>query len=87
MTEALLATAPAALPLTVSGHTFRMIPVRGGAFDMGDEAGDLWDACRPVHSVRLGDFCIGQFPVTQALWRAVAAGQPGPAPRGRADQF
>lgn len=77
MTEALLATAPAAIPLTVNGCTFRLVPVRGGTFDMGDEAGDLWDACRPVHPVRLDDYCIGQFPVTQALWRAVVEALPG----------
>ncbi|MBL7795230.1 MAG: formylglycine-generating enzyme family protein, partial [Saprospiraceae bacterium] len=72
ITEALLAAAPTPVPLTVGGHTFRMVPVRGGEFDMGDEVGDLYDFCRPVHRVRLDDFWIGQFPVTQALWRAVA---------------
>ncbi len=63
MTEAVLATTPAAvLPTevrdrlpTVNGYAFRMVPVRGSTFDMGDEAGDLWDACRPVHTVRLDD--------------------------------
>ena len=75
MTETLLSTAPAPIPLTVNGHTFCMAPLRGGEFDMGDEAGDLWAACRPVHRVRLDDFCIGQFPVTQALWKAVMGGE------------
>ncbi len=70
--EALLATALAPVPLTAGGYTFRMVPVRGGEFDMGDEVGDLWAACRPVHRVQLDDFWMGQFPVTQALWRAVA---------------
>jgi len=75
MTESLLSTAPAPVPLSVGGHTFRMVPVQGGEFDMGDELGDLWGACRPVHRVRLDEFCIGQFPVTQALWKAVMDGE------------
>ncbi len=73
MTESLLSPAP--VPLSVGGHTFCMVPVQGGEFDMGDELGDLWDACRPVHRVRLDEFYIGQFPVTQALWKAVMAGE------------
>jgi len=84
ITETLLSTAPAPVPLTAGGHTFRMAPVRGGEFDMGDEHGDLWDACRPVHRVRLDDFWIGQFPVTQALWRAVSL-TPGPSPEERGE--
>lgn len=52
-----------------------MIPVEGGAFLMGDEHGDLWDSCRPVHKVMVPDFWIGQFPVTQALWKAVMKGK------------
>ena len=48
-----------------------MIPVEGGAFDMGDEYGDLWDGCRPVHRVKVSDFYIGKYPVTQSVWKAV----------------
>ncbi|MEQ1747470.1 MAG: formylglycine-generating enzyme family protein, partial [Saprospiraceae bacterium] len=70
ITETLLATAPTPILLAIGGHTFLMVPVRGGIFDMGDE--DLWEACRPVHPVQLDNFWIGQFPVTQALWRAVS---------------
>lgn len=80
--EALLAAAPTPIPLTLGGHTFRLVLVQGGTFDMGDEVGDLWDACRPEHRVQLDDFWIGQFPVTQALWRAVADGlDPATEPR------
>lgn len=75
MTEALLSTAPAAIPLTVNGHTFRMVPIEGGEFYMGDEVGDLGDACRPVHRVRLSPYSMGQFPVTRALWLAVMGGE------------
>ena len=82
ITETLLTAAPTPIPLTVGGYTFRMVPVQGGTFDMGDEVGDLWDACRPVHRVRLDDYCIGEFPVTQALWRAASL-TPGPSPKER----
>ncbi len=75
MTETLLATAPASITFSVGGHTFFMVLVQGGTFDMGDEHGHMWDACRPVHSVRLREYCIGQFPVTQALWKAVMNGE------------
>ncbi len=54
---------------------FDMLPVQGGTFNMGDEHGDLWDACRPVHQVRVSDFYIGKYPVTQALWKAVMDGK------------
>jgi formylglycine-generating enzyme required for sulfatase activity len=71
MTEPLKATVKA----TVKGHEFQMIPVSGGSFMMGDQHGDLWDACRPVHQVRVSDFYIGKYPVTQALWKAVMEGR------------
>mgnify|MGYP001204867957 CR=1 FL=1 len=53
-----------------------MIPIKGGAFQMGDEHGDLWDACRPVHHVTLQDFHLCKHPVTQAQWRAVMGADP-----------
>ncbi len=66
------------LPFTLpSGLSFNMIFVEGGAFDMGDEHGDLWDTCRPVHPVRLSDFYLAEFPMTQSLWRAVAQSPAG----------
>ncbi len=39
--------------------------VEGGTFTMGDEFGDLWDWCRPVHQVTLTyDFYMGKYEVT-----------------------
>ncbi|MBK8195599.1 MAG: SUMF1/EgtB/PvdO family nonheme iron enzyme [Lewinellaceae bacterium] len=52
-----------------------MVPVQAGEFDMGDEVGDLWDACRPVHRVRLDGFASARSPVTRALWKAVMDGE------------
>ena len=41
------------------------VQVNAGIFQMGDEIGDLWDGCRPVHAVELTyDFLIGKYEVT-----------------------
>jgi len=51
-----------------------MIEIKGGTFTMGsskDEPESDSDE-RPQHEVRLGDFWIGQTPITQAQWRVVA---------------
>ncbi len=50
--------------------------VEGGEFRMGDETGDLWDACRPVHPVKVSSFYMGKFQVTQRLWQAVMGENP-----------
>lgn len=42
-----------------------MVLIPGGTFEMGDEIGDLWSACRPVHEVRLTyDYWMGKYEVT-----------------------
>ena len=42
-----------------------MVMVEAGSFQIGDEIGDLWDGCRPVHNVTLSyDFWVGKYPVT-----------------------
>jgi len=51
------------------GETFpyagEMVLVKGGTFQMGDEHGDLWYRCRPVHTVKLTyDYYIGKYEVT-----------------------
>ncbi len=53
---------------------FSLIKVPGtDAFMMG---GDGDDEEKPIHAVRLLDFYIGQYPVTQALWQAVMEENP-----------
>lgn len=47
---------------TVNGHSFKMIFVKGGTFGMGKSQ---------KHMVTVPDFHIGEFPVTQVLWKAV----------------
>ena len=59
---------------TVKGVTFYMIPVEGGTFQMGKSA-DGNDE-KPVHSVTLSSYYIGQTEVTQALWKAVMGRNP-----------
>ena len=43
---------------------------------MGDEHGDIWDACRPVHKVEVSAFYMGKYQVTQRLWQAVMGSNP-----------
>ena len=58
----------------VNGVTFKMVYVSGGTFQMGatsEQGGDANDREKPVHSVTLSDYWIGETEVTQALWQAV----------------
>ena len=68
------------LDILVNGYTFRMKFVAGGIFSMGaqstDPSGANYDADaygdeKPVHSVALSGFYIGETEVTQGLWEAV----------------
>ncbi|MBX7242557.1 MAG: SUMF1/EgtB/PvdO family nonheme iron enzyme [Bacteroidia bacterium] len=54
-----------------------MIPVRGGEFIMGETV--KWyqlGADNPAHTVRVDNFLIGKYPVTQNLWEAVMGNNP-----------
>ncbi len=45
--------------------TPEMVLVKAGSFQMGDEIGDLWDACQPVHQVTLTyDYWVGKYEIT-----------------------
>ena len=59
---------------TVNGVSFKMIPVEGGTFQMGSTTGDSDE--KPVHSVTLSSYSIGETEVTQALWTAVMGSNP-----------
>ncbi|MDP2982609.1 MAG: SUMF1/EgtB/PvdO family nonheme iron enzyme [Candidatus Latescibacter sp.] len=50
------------------GIIFAAIP--GGTFEMGDEVGDLWDGCRPIHKVTVSGFGMGIYEVTNAQYAA-----------------
>lgn len=59
---------------TVDSVQFTMIAVEGGTFQMGSENGNSDE--KPVHSVTLSSYYIGQMEVTQALWNAVMGNNP-----------
>ena len=60
--------------LNVNGVQYKMIRVEGGTFQMGSNDGDSDE--KPVHSVTLSSYYIGQTEVTQALWKAVKGNNP-----------
>lgn len=59
---------------TVNGVSFKMVQVEGGTFQMGSNGGASDE--KPVHSVTLSSYSIGQTEVTQALWQAVMGSNP-----------
>ena len=64
---------------TVNGVSFTMIAVEGGTFQMGatsEQGNDALDSEKPVHSVTLSDYYIGETEVTQELWTAVMGSNP-----------
>lgn len=61
---------------TVNGVAFTMKGIRGGTFFMGSNDDKSYADERPVHIVSLGDYCIAESSVTQALWQAVMGTNP-----------
>ena len=70
---------------TVKDVSFKMIKVEGGTFDMGakdkNPNGVNYDSKadsdeKPVHSVTLSDYYIGETEVTQELWEEVMGSNP-----------
>ena len=64
---------------TVNGVSFTMIKVEGGTFQMGatsEQGSDAYSDEKPVHSVTLSDYYIGETEVTQELWEAVMGSNP-----------
>jgi formylglycine-generating enzyme required for sulfatase activity len=51
-----------------------MVAISGGTFTMGSPSSekDSRDSERPQHKVKVREFFIGKYPVTQAEWRVVA---------------
>jgi formylglycine-generating enzyme required for sulfatase activity len=65
--------------VTVGSVTFTMIPVKGGTFQMGatkEQTGEARKDEKPVHTVTLDNFQIGETEVSQALWRKVMGSNP-----------
>ena len=62
-----------------NGVEFKMIKVDGDTFRMGatsEQGSDAWNDEKPVHSVTLSDYYIGETEVTQELWQAVMGSNP-----------
>ena len=64
-------------PLTEGEVALTMLRIPAGSFEMGapETEAESLERERPVHRVTLGEFLLGQTPITQAQWRAVAAWQ------------
>ncbi|WP_339133307.1 MAG: formylglycine-generating enzyme family protein [Candidatus Electrothrix sp. GW3-4] len=58
-----------------SGPVIELRYVQGGKFMMGDDKSEYGDE-KPAHPVRLSDFYLGKFPVTQEVWQAVMNNNP-----------
>ena len=70
---------PSKQTFNVNGIKFKMIKVEGGTFSMGatsEQGSDAYDVEKPVHSVTLSDYYIGEMEVTQKLWVAVMGSNP-----------
>ena len=63
---------------SVNGVSFKMVAVEGGTFQMGatSEQQNPDSNEKPVHSVTLSNYYIGETEVTQALWEAVMGSNP-----------
>ena len=70
---------PSKQTFMVKGVEFKMIKVEGGTFSMGatsEQGSDAYNDEKPVHSVTLSDYYIGETEVTQELWGAVMGSNP-----------
>ena len=68
----------------VEGLGLRMLVVAGGTFDMGSDA---YEPSRPVHTVRVAPFYLGQYEVTQEQWQKVMGSNPSQHQEGFADHL
>ena len=56
-----------------------MVKVDGGSFQMGatsEQGNEARDDEKPVHTVKLSDYYIGKYEVTQSEWKAVMGSNP-----------
>ena len=64
--------------IVVHGVKFNMVKIKGGTFRMGatSEQSNYDNDEKPVHSVTLSDYYMGETEVTQELWEAVMGSNP-----------
>ena len=58
------------------GPTIELVYVQGGTFMMGSDDTKAHDREKPAHQVKLTDFYIGKYPITQEQWQAVTGNNP-----------
>ena len=58
------------------GVTLAMVAIPGGEFTMGSPGRQGYDDERPQHRVTVAPFEMGQYPITQAQWRAIMGALP-----------
>ncbi|MCI5138866.1 MAG: formylglycine-generating enzyme family protein [Candidatus Electrothrix sp. AR1] len=58
------------------GPAIELVYVQGGTFMMGSDDTKAHDREKPAHQVKLSDFYIGKYPVTQKQWQAVTGENP-----------
>jgi formylglycine-generating enzyme required for sulfatase activity len=51
-----------------SENVIIFVSIPGGTFQMGDEVGDLWSECRPVHTVTVSGFDMSVYEITNAQY-------------------
>ena len=77
--------------INIDGRTYgNMILVKGGTFSMGatsEQGSDAWNREKPVHTVTLSDYYIGETEVTQGLWKAVMDSNPSDNDHGIGDDL
>jgi formylglycine-generating enzyme len=61
------------LKIIVNVHEFEMLHVSGGVFLMGSPDTDIYaySSEKPAHLVKISDFLMAKFTVTQSLWETV----------------
>ncbi|MDX1908393.1 MAG: formylglycine-generating enzyme family protein [Bacteroidia bacterium] len=58
------------------GISFQMIRITSGTFQMGGADDQALKSENPIHTVTLPDFYLGQYLVTQVIWKAVMGENP-----------
>ena len=61
---------------TATQTEYSMVLIRGGCFDMGDIFDTGADDEKPVHTVCVGDFYLGQAELTQKQWKDIVGDNP-----------
>ena len=64
--------------ITIPGTdiSYKMVYVEGGTFQMGSDDSEADSDEKPIHSVTLSAYYIGETEVTQELWRTVMGNNP-----------